>query len=100
MTTTSELRSKLEAKGEEVSRIAHKIEDRIDQYKDWQGTVRQYPFQSIGVALGLGLLLSGAATPILKAVSREAGGVMSTLVKSSLTAAVANSIAPKAQQAI
>lgn len=73
MTTTSELRSRLESKGEELSQIAHRLEDRIDEYKDITGLVRQYPLQSIGVAAGLGLLLSGSGGFIIKQVLRQVG---------------------------
>jgi len=91
MTTTSELRSQAEAKGEEISQTVRKIEDRIEEAVDWKGLVRQKPLESIGVAVGVGLLFSGAAAPLLGIVGRQAG----TILKGSLTAYLMNLAATK-----
>lgn len=73
MTTTSELRSQLETKGEEISNIAQKIENRIEEYVDWKGMVQQRPLAAVGIAMGVGLVLSGSAGPIVKMVGKQAG---------------------------
>jgi len=91
MTTTSELRSQVEAKGEEISQTVQKIETRIGDYVDWKGMVQQKPLESLGIAMGVGLVLSGAAAPLLTVVSRQAG----TIVKGSITAYLMNLVAQK-----
>lgn len=72
MTTTAELRSKRDQKEQEITDIAHRIEDRIDFYKDWQKMVRDYPLQSMGIALGTGFLVSGAGGGLLRFGLRQA----------------------------
>jgi hypothetical protein len=84
MTTTSELRSKLESQGEEITHIAHKIEDRLESYIDWPGIVRQHPFQSIGVAAAVGLIFSGSSSSVFRGVGQQVGG----LVQAGVTAAI------------
>lgn len=93
MTTTSELRSQLENKGEEISQITHKIEERIESYTDWPGIVREHPFQSIGVAALVGVVLSGSTGSLMKLVGKQA----LTLVQAGLTAGVV-SMLNKSQQ--
>lgn len=84
MTTTSELRSKLESQGEEINHIAHKIEDRLESYIDWPGIVQQHPFKSVGVAAAVGLLFSGASGSVFRGVGQQVG----TLVQAGVTAAI------------
>jgi hypothetical protein len=93
MTTTSELRAQLENKGEEISQITHKIEERIESYTDWPGIVREHPFQSIGAAALVGVVLSGSTGSIMKLVGRQAA----TLLQAGLTAAVMSAL-NKSQQ--
>ena len=88
MTTTSELRSRLESKGEEVSQIAHRLEDRIGEYKDITGLVRQYPLQSFGVAAGVGLLLSGSGSLIIRQAFKQLG----LLAQAGITAAILSAL--------
>jgi len=88
MTTTSELRAKLERQGEEISRITHRIEDRLETYKDWPGMVRQYPLQSVGIAAVAGVLLSGAAGPLVRNMGKQVGG----LLQASITATIVSSL--------
>ncbi len=57
MTTMGELRSKRHIKEQEITEIAHKIEDRLDFYRDWQERVKDAPLRSIGYALGAGFLV-------------------------------------------
>lgn len=73
MTTTSELRNQIENKGAEISQIAHQIEGRIESYVDWKGMVQERPIESIGIAVGAGLVLSGAAGPLLRIVGHQVG---------------------------
>lgn len=75
MTTTSELRAEIETKGEEISRIAHKIESRIEHYTDWRGLVQERPLVAVGIALGAGLLLSGATAPMFRIAAKQAGTI-------------------------
>ena len=88
MTTTSELRSQLESKGEEISNIAHQIEDRIEAYVDWPGIVREHPMESLGVAAVAGLILAGSSGSILKFLFRQVG----TIAQAAVTAAVVASV--------
>jgi hypothetical protein len=88
MTTTSELRAKLDRQGEEISRLTHRIEDKLETYKDWPGLVRQYPLQSLGIAAAAGLMLSGASTPILRGVGKQLG----TLLQASITASIVSGV--------
>ncbi len=71
MTTTSELRSQIERKGEEISQIAHKIETRIEEVVDWKSLVRERPQASLAVAFGTGLLLSGMSRVLLQFAGRQ-----------------------------
>jgi hypothetical protein len=75
MTTTAELRSKRDQKEQEITDIAHRIEDRIDFYKDWQKMVRDYPLQSMGIVLGAGFLMSGMGGGLLRFGFRQAEGL-------------------------
>ncbi|WP_373531161.1 hypothetical protein [Vampirovibrio sp.] len=76
MTTTAELRSKRDQKEQEITDIAHRIEDRIDFYKDWQKMVRDYPLQSMGIAMGAGLLVSGMGGGLVRFGLRQAEGLV------------------------
>lgn len=76
MTTTAELRSKRERKEQEISDIAHRIEDRIESYKDWHKVVQDYPLQSVGVAVGAGLLFTGFGGGLLRFAFRQAEGIV------------------------
>lgn len=76
MTTTAELRSKRDLKEQEITDIAHRIEDRIDFYKDWQKMVRDYPLQSMGIAVGAGLLVSGVGGGLLRFGFRQVEGLV------------------------
>ena len=84
MTTTAELRSRRERKEQEVSELAHRIEDRIESYKDWRKTVQDYPIKSVGVALGAGLLVTVFSGGLLRFGLRQVEGV----VRASLAAYV------------
>lgn len=88
MTTTSELRSKLERQSEEISQIAHRLEDRLETYIDWPGMVRQHPFQSLGVAALAGVVLSGSSGPIMRGLGQQLG----TLIQATVTATIMSSI--------
>ena len=88
MTTASELRSKLESQGEEISNIAHKIEDRLEAYIDWRGLVRQHPLESIGVAAIAGFLLSGSSGFLIRGVGKQVG----TLVQAGITASIMSTV--------
>lgn len=96
MTTTSELRSRLESQGEEISNIAHEIEHRIEEYTDWESLVRQYPLQSLGVAAGVGLLLSGAGGMLMRQAVKQVG----TMAQASITAAIVAVITNKTTQSM
>lgn len=67
MPTPAELRARLENEGEELRQITRKIENRIEDYKDWRGIVKRYPLPCVGVAVAAGILMSGgaASVPIL-----------------------------------
>jgi hypothetical protein len=93
MTTTSELRAEIETKGEEISRIAHKIESRIEHYIDWRGLVQERPLAAVGIALGAGLLLSGATAPLFRIAAKQAG----TIVKGGATAFLMSFVKARAQ---
>lgn len=88
MTTTSELRSQLERQSEEISQIAHRLEDRLEAYIDWPGMVRQHPFQSIGVAALAGVVLSGSGGAIMRGIGQQLG----TLIQATVTATIMSSV--------
>lgn len=88
MTTTSELRSRLERQGEEINRLAHRIEDRLESYTDWPGLVRQYPLQSLGVAVVAGLMLTGSGGSILRGFGKQLG----TVAQAAITAKVMSTL--------
>jgi hypothetical protein len=71
MTTMGELRTKRNVKEQEITEIAHKIEDRLDFYKDWQQRVKDSPLKSFGYVLGAGFLLgSGLSSGLLQDLIR------------------------------
>lgn len=76
MTTTAELRSKRERKEQEISDIAHRIEDRIESYKDWHQVVQDYPLQSVGVAIGTGLLFTSFGGGLFRFAFRQVEGLV------------------------
>ncbi len=92
MTTTSELRHKIERQGEEISQIARRIENRFEHYTDWRGTVQERPLQSVGVAVGLGVLLSGVALPLLRWSGRQTFGLAQAGLMAFLTAKARNKL--------
>ena len=93
MTTTSDLRNQVDAKGEEISKIAREIETRVEEYIDWKRIVQEKPLESVGVAVGLGLLFSGSLAPILRGVGAQVG----TIARGSLTAYLVSLVARKAE---
>ncbi|HEY9686535.1 MAG TPA: hypothetical protein V6C52_06130 [Coleofasciculaceae cyanobacterium] len=93
MTTTSELRAEIETKGDEISQIAHKIESRFEYYTDWRGLVQERPLVSVGIALGAGLLLSGAAVPLFLIAAKQAG----TIARGGATAFLMSFVKARAQ---
>ena len=82
MTTTADLRSKKERQEQEITDIAHRIENRIESYKDWHTIVREFPLQSLGVAVGAGILLTGSGSRILGFAAKQAV----TLAQAGITA--------------
>ncbi len=72
MTTTSELKARLEDQSEELNQIAHRIEDKVEEITDWKTFVKRRPFLSVGIGIGLGILFSGAAKPVVKASYQQA----------------------------
>jgi hypothetical protein len=88
MTTTSELRSQLESKGEEISNLTHQIEERIESYVDWQGIVRERPLQSVGIAALAGLVISGSTGPIMKVLGKQVIGLAQAGITTAIVAAL------------
>lgn len=71
MTTMGELRSQRNAKEQEITEIAHRIEDRLDFYRDWQERVKASPLRSFGFVLGAGFLVgSGISGNLLQGLIR------------------------------
>ncbi|MGG2357288.1 hypothetical protein, partial [Salmonella enterica] len=60
MTTTAQLHRNLEEKQAEITGIARQIEHRLDAYRDWPQLVRKHPLESVGLAVGAGLVLSNS----------------------------------------
>ncbi|HXG92402.1 MAG TPA: DUF3618 domain-containing protein [Blastocatellia bacterium] len=54
-----EIRQDIEAKRESISQTVDKLGERIHQTLDWREYVSQRPFIALGVAAGVGFLLSG-----------------------------------------
>ena len=94
MTTASELKAKLESQNEEVGRIAHQIEERLEAYTDWPSQVRQHPFQSVGIAALAGLALGGANRSLMQGVGRQVGSLILAGLTASLVAAVNRAAQP------
>lgn len=76
MTTTSDLRSRLESQEAELHDITQKIEHRLEEYVDWKGLVHHHPLKSIGAAVGIGFVLSGAVAPLLNVIAKNAGATI------------------------
>lgn len=82
MTSKAQLHQDIEAKKHELSKIAHQIGDRVDDMTDWRNQVQKHPMQSIGIAVGMGVILSGATRPLLRMASHQ----VAPIVRGSLVA--------------
>ena len=66
--SAEEIRQDIAAKRESINETVDRLSDRVQQTFDWRTYVSNYPVVALGVATGLGLLVSG----ILKPRSRPA----------------------------
>jgi len=76
--TADEIRQDIAAKRESISETVDKLGDRIQESLDWREYVTEYPFVALGVAAGLGLLVSG----IFKRKSTPRDRIMDALAES------------------
>lgn len=61
--STEEIRRDIEAKRGAISETADRLGDRLQQTFDWRTYIADYPYVALGVAAGLGFLLSGIFKP-------------------------------------
>lgn len=94
MTTIPEIKSEIRQKNEEINSLAHRIEDRFEEVTDWRQAVHDHPFVSVAACVGVGFLLSGALTPILRFAGHQAVG----LAKSAAITAVLGAVTTKVAQ--
>jgi hypothetical protein len=57
--SAEEIRHDIEAKRENISETVDLIGERIQERLDWRSYVGEHPFVALGVAAGVGLVLSG-----------------------------------------
>jgi hypothetical protein len=92
MASIPELKSEIQHKNEEISQIAHQIEDRIEHYVDYKGMVARRPFVSVAACIGVGLLFSGALAPIVRLAGREVGGIAKAALMTAASAKIAQTM--------
>lgn len=61
--SAEEIRHDIEARRESITETVDRLSDRFQETLDWRTYVTRYPLAAIGVAAGLGLLLSGIFKP-------------------------------------
>src|SRR5262249_362511 len=57
--TAESIRQDIAAKRESISGTVDRLGDRIQESLDWRSYVSEYPFVALGVAAGVGLVVSG-----------------------------------------
>lgn len=57
--SAEEIRQDIAAKRETITETVDKLGDKIHETLDWREYIAQYPYVALGVAAGLGLLISG-----------------------------------------
>lgn len=65
---TESIRQDIAKEAENISRTVEQISERIEEKLNWRGYVKDFPYWSLGAAVGLGYLVSGMfpkrATPM------------------------------------
>lgn len=65
--SSEDIRQDIKAKRERITETVDRLNARIQESLDWKGYVSRYPYASVGIAAGTGLLLSamfkGRRTP-------------------------------------
>ena len=61
--SAEEIRQDIAAKRESITETVDRLSDRFHQTFDWRTYVNNYPVVALGVAAGLGLLVSGIFKP-------------------------------------
>jgi hypothetical protein len=57
--SSDEILNDIAARRESISHTVGQIEEKIHQTMDWKSYVERYPYATIGLAVGTGLLLAG-----------------------------------------
>ena len=58
------MRSTIDQTKSQMRDTAHKLEQRVDDLRDWKSWVRENPAASFGISVGVGLLVGLAAGPV------------------------------------
>lgn len=61
--SAEEIRQDIAARRESINETVDRLSDRVQQTFDWRTYVSNYPVVALGVATGLGLLVSGILKP-------------------------------------
>jgi ElaB/YqjD/DUF883 family membrane-anchored ribosome-binding protein len=61
--SAEEIRQNIAARRESISETVDRLSDRFQQTLDWRTYVADYPLVAVGVAVGVGFLLSGLFKP-------------------------------------
>ena len=56
--SSTEIRNDIAARRESITHAVDQLGEKIHEAFDWRGYVRRYPYASVGVAFGTGLLVS------------------------------------------
>ena len=95
MANIPDLKSQIRAKNDEISNLANRIGDRIEENVDWRGAIRKQPFMAFGLCIGAGLLFSGALAPVVRLLGKEAMGLGKAAVMTAVSAKIAQMVAEK-----
>jgi ElaB/YqjD/DUF883 family membrane-anchored ribosome-binding protein len=61
--SSAELQQDIVTKEQEITETVLELSDRIKEKLDWREYIKQYPYASLGIAAGLGLLASRLMIP-------------------------------------
>jgi hypothetical protein len=69
--SVAQIRTDIESTKGQISQTFTELEERFQEMKDWRSVVQHYPFQSILISVGVGLLASGLFNKSLLYSSRQ-----------------------------
>jgi ElaB/YqjD/DUF883 family membrane-anchored ribosome-binding protein len=74
--SADEIRNDISARRESISRTVDRLGERIHETLDWKGYIARYPYASIGVAVGAGVIVGS----LMRRRSRPSERIVDALV--------------------